>query len=291
MKTLKVKINKEKFVEIESGKNELVVGLTQALLKKISKDDSTISDLISNKKLIKHFDNLCILCMFSSDMITLPIEEMSVKEDSIHFILKNETNTVQHIDVDNENDDGDDGDETPQNNDEENENDETPQNNDVDNEDDEDDETPQNNGEENEVGETLIPEEEQNNPENCETNIGERINVVIEDFCKNNKVYVVGGPRVAIHPNGVVFGTGKKLPILNDVRFYVDIEKQVFYYTYDMTEDDFINQLKGFLKKMLTNNFVFIWKKKCEYKEVDGKRYLLLYYTTRRYINQTKKLL
>ena len=48
METLKVKINKEKFVEIESGKNELVVGLTQALLKKISKDESyTISDLIS----------------------------------------------------------------------------------------------------------------------------------------------------------------------------------------------------------------------------------------------------
>jgi hypothetical protein len=58
-----------------------------------------------------------------------------------------------------------------------------------------------------------------------------------------------------------------------------------------MTEENFINQLKDFLKKMLINNFVFIWKKKCEYKEVDGKRFLLLYYTTRRYINQTKKLL
>ena len=45
METLKVKINKEKFVEIESGKNELVIGFTQALLKKISKDKSyTISD-------------------------------------------------------------------------------------------------------------------------------------------------------------------------------------------------------------------------------------------------------
>ena len=51
METLKVKINKEKFVEIESGKNELVIGFTQALLKKISKDKSyTISDLISNKE-------------------------------------------------------------------------------------------------------------------------------------------------------------------------------------------------------------------------------------------------
>lgn len=236
METLKVKINKEKFVEIESGKNELVIGFTQALLKKISKDKSyTISDLISNKELIKHFDELCILCMFSSDMITLPIEEMSVEEDGIHFILKNEK-----VDVYTE---------------------------------DSDDETPE-------------PEDSDD-----ETNISERINKEIEEFCKNNKVYVVGGPRVAIHPNGVVFGTKRKLPILNDVRFYINIEKQIFYFTYDMTEDDFIEQLREFLKKMLINNFVFIWKKKCEYKEVDGKRFLLLYYTTRRYINQTKKLL
>ena len=237
METLKVKINKEKFVEIESGKNELVIGLTQALLKKISKDESyTISDLISNKELVKHFDELCILCMFSSDMITLPIEEMSVEEDGIHFILKNGNENVQ---TDEDSD------------------------------------------------ETLEPEDN----ENDETNISERINKEIEEFCKNNKVYVVGGPRVAIHPNGVVFGTKRKLPILNDVRFYINIEKQIFYFTYDMTEDDFIEQLREFLKKMLKNNFVFIWKKKCEYKEVDGKRFLLLYYTTRRYINQTKKLL
>ena len=250
METLKVKINKEKFVEIESGKNELVIGFTQALLKKISKDKSyTISDLISNKELIKHFDELCILCMFSSDMITLPIEEMSVEEDGIHFILKNEKENVQ-TDEDKQNE----GDKTPE---------------------------PKDNGDE-------TPEPEDSDDE---TNISERINKEIEEFCKNNKVYVVGGPRVAIHPNGVVFGTKRKLPILNDVRFYINIEKQIFYFTYDMTEDDFIEQLREFLKKMLINNFVFIWKKKCEYKEVDGKRFLLLYYTTRRYINQTKKLL
>lgn len=250
METLKVKINKEKFVEIELGKNELVIGFTQALLKKISKDESyTISDLISNKELIKHFDELCILCMFSSEMITLPIEEMSVEEDGIHFILKNEKENVQT------------------NEDKQNEGDKTPK--------------PEDNGDE-------TPEPEDSDDE---TNISERINKEIEEFCKNNKVYVVGGPRVAIHPNGVVFGTKRKLPILNDVRFYINIEKQIFYFTYDMTEDDFIEQLREFLKKMLINNFVFIWKKKCEYKEVDGKRFLLLYYTTRRYINQTKKLL
>ena len=257
---LKVKINKEKFAEIESGKNELVVGLTQALLKKISKDESyTISDLISNKELIKHFDELCILCMFSSDMITLPIEEMNIEEDGIHFILKNGKKNVQ-IDED--------SDET------------------LEPEDNENDEKIKAYSE----GKEII-EYEYCDGERGVLSISERINKEIEEFCKNNKVYVVGGPRVAIHPNGVVFGTKRKLPILNDVRFYIDIEKQIFYFTYDMTEDDFIEQLREFLKKMLINNFVFIWKKKCEYKEVDGKRFLSLYYTTRRYVNQTKKLL
>ena len=257
---LKVKINKEKFAEIESGKNELVVGLTQALLKKISKDESyTISDLISNKELIKHFDELCILCMFSSDMITLPIEEMNIEEDGIHFILKNGKENVQT---------DEDSDEI------------------LEPEDNENDEKIKTYSE----GKEII-EYEYCDGERGLLNISERINKEIEEFCKNNKVYVVGGPRVAIHPNGVVFGTKRKLPILNDVRFYIDIEKQIFYFTYDMTEDDFIEQLREFLKKMLINNFVFIWKKKCEYKEVDGKRFLSLYYTTRRYVNQTKKLL
>ena len=96
METLKVKINKEKFVEIESGKNELVIGFTQALLKKISKDKSyTISDLISNKELIKHFDELCILCMFSSDMITLPIEEM--KRKMYKQMRINKTKVIKHL--------------------------------------------------------------------------------------------------------------------------------------------------------------------------------------------------
>ena len=128
-------------------------------------------------------------------------------------------------------------------------------------------------------------------PQKTEKSMKERVDEVLTQFYTNNKVVVVGGPRVAIHPNGVVFGTGKKLPILNDVRFYIDIEKQTFYFTYDMTEDEFINQLKGFLKKMLLNNYAFVWKKKCEYKEEDGKRFLTLYYTTRRYVNQSKKLL
>ena len=125
--------------------------------------------------------------------------------------------------------------------------------------------------------------------EKTEESISERVEKLIDEFSKNSKVYVVGTPRVAIHPNGVVFGIGRKLPIENDVRFYIDIEKQILYHTYDMSDDEFINNLQDFFKRMLVNNFVFIWKNKCEYKESNGKRYVVLYYTTRRFINQNKK--
>ena len=125
--------------------------------------------------------------------------------------------------------------------------------------------------------------------EKTEESISKRVEKLIDEFSKNSKVYVVGTPRVAIHPNGVVFGIGRKLPIENDVRFYIDIEKQILYHTYDMSDDEFINNLQDFFKRMLVNNFVFIWKNKCEYKESNGKRYVVLYYTTRRFINQNKK--
>ena len=125
--------------------------------------------------------------------------------------------------------------------------------------------------------------------EKTEESISERVEKLIDEFSKNSKVYVVGTPRVAIHPNGVVFGIGRKLPIENDVRFYIDIEKQILYHTYDMSDDEFINNLQDFFKRMLVNNFVFMWKNKCGYKESNGKRYVVLYYTTRRFINQNKK--
>lgn len=232
MEILKVKVVREKYTELVNGNtNKLTVNLTQALTKKVSVNGtSTKEEMIADKNLIKKFDALNILCMLSSDNITIPIKEMTLTEEGLSFVLdsiKNdniERDTVKKV----QKEDGD-----------------------------------------------------------FEKRIYERI----ERFCKNSKVYTVNGPRVAIHPNGVVFGTGKTLPILNDVRFYVDIEKQKFYFTYDMTEDEFLSQLDQFLKNMLFNNFVFIWKNKCEYKEVDGKRFLILYYTTRRYINQTKKLL
>lgn len=122
-----------------------------------------------------------------------------------------------------------------------------------------------------------------------ERKIEERIDEILEKFCANKDVFTVNTPRVIVRPNGVLFALGRKLPIDNDVAINIDIERQRFFHTYDMTDDMFIEQLKGFLKKMLVNNYVFIWKSRCKYKVVDGKRFLVMYYTTRRYIKPNKK--
>lgn len=122
-----------------------------------------------------------------------------------------------------------------------------------------------------------------------ERKIEERIDEILEKFCANKDVFTVNTPRVIVRPNGVLFALGRKLPIDNDVAINIDIERQRFFHTYDMTDDMFIEQLKGFLKRMLVNNYVFIWKSRCKYKVVDGKRFLVMYYTTRRYIKPNKK--
>lgn len=122
-----------------------------------------------------------------------------------------------------------------------------------------------------------------------ERKIEERIDEILEKFCANKDVFTVNTPRVIVKPNGVLFALGKKLPIDNDVAINIDIERQRFFHTYDMTDDMFIEQLKGFLKRMLVNNYVFIWKSRCKYKVVDDKRFLVIYYTTRRYIKSNKK--
>lgn len=125
--------------------------------------------------------------------------------------------------------------------------------------------------------------------EKKEIKIEEKIDEVLDKFCENKDVFVVNTPRVIVKPNGVLFALGKRLPIENDHAINIDIEKQRFFHTYDMTDDMFVSQLVNFLKGMLVNNYVFIWRSKCKYKIVDGKRYLVLYYTTRRYIKPNKK--
>lgn len=120
--------------------------------------------------------------------------------------------------------------------------------------------------------------------------LGERVDEILDELCRHKNVYVVGVPRVMVKPDGVVFGTGKKLPIKNDVAFSIVIEAQKLYFTYDITEEDYLKQLRDFFKRMTTNNFVFLWRKKSRYMEIDGRRFLLLRYTTRRFVNQNKNI-
>lgn len=133
------------------------------------------------------------------------------------------------------------------------------------------------------------PVEKKENKHKTGKTMSQRIDEVLDKFCENKNVTKVGGPRVIVKPNGVLFGLKKRLPVKNDVEIHIDIEIQKFYFTYDMTEDMFVKELEKFLNRMAAGNFVFIWRSKCAYKEKeDGKRYLVLYYTTRKFVNQDK---
>lgn len=133
------------------------------------------------------------------------------------------------------------------------------------------------------------PAAKKGNKEKSGKSVSQRIDEVLDKFCEHKNVTKVGGPRVIVKPNGVLFGLKKRLPVKNDVEIHIDIETQKFYFTYDMTEDVFVRELENFLNRMVAGNFVFIWRNKCAYKEKeDGKRYLILYYTTRKFVNQDK---
>lgn len=238
METLKIRIRKEIYTDLLSGKtNELSVKLTQTLIKNISsKENATVEDL-EDENNVKKFDNLHLLCMLTSDSMTVGIKSMKISNGNLNVVIEKEVeNKVE------------------------------------------------------EKKEEVKKEKSVVKKEKKKSSISERINKVLDNFCNNKNVFIVGTPRVIVKTNGVLFGLKKRLPINNDVEVHIDIEKQKFFFTYDMTEDMFIKEFENFLNKMVIGNFVFIWRKKCIYKEVDGKRYLVLYYTTRKFINQDKKI-
>lgn len=256
MKTLKVQVKKDIYEEIVSGKlKEFGVSFTKTLAKRMSKSgNATPEQITEDNNLIENFDELNIACFFSSDSVTFPLKKIVIDGNDVVFTIKNTEKK-----------------ETKEHNEKSVTTEETKKE------------------KKTSTFRALTIEELK---EDDRKRITKRISEVLDKFCKNQNVIVVGTPRVSVRPNGVLFGLNRTLPIKNDVAINVDIEKQRFYFTYDMTENDFIEQFEQFLKKALFGNFVFIWKSKCAYKESkDGKRFLTLFYTTRKFVNQTKRLL
>lgn len=279
MELIKVQAKKTAYEDLISGKtDELVLDLTENLAKRVSDNGNrTFNELMSDNTLLKKFDKLYVSRVFSSDNSTFFLKDMFIRDDKIVFKIENVIPSCDSCDEETETDICADTDCTKE-------------------------------PEEEKDAETIVMEhlEEEMSEMGKDfekkvldilyekgvevSDMKKRVDETLDNFCKSSKVITVNTPRVNVRPQGVLFGLDRKLPIENDVAFYVDIEKQKFYHTYDMSDDEFISQLTQFLKRMLLGNYVFIWRSKCAYKIVDGKRYLILYYTVRRYNPHTKTL-
>lgn len=254
MELLKVQVKKDIWEQIESGNtNKLTFKKNQSFMKKIVEEDGVT---------LKNIDKLYVTCMFSSKNETFDIESISNEDNDIVFEIKN-TNIIKE-EIETIKDDIEK----------------------------ETIETPIESISKTESIESIKQEKKEskeNKPKEVKS-VGERVNELLDDLCSNNNTVVVGTPIVIIRPDGYIFGQRKKLPLKNDVVLKIPIESQKLYFTYDISEDEYINQLMTYFKKMVATNFVFLWRKKCVYKEVDGKRYLNLFYTTRKYVNESKKI-
>jgi hypothetical protein len=280
MELIKVQAKKTAYEDLVSGKtDELVLDLTENLAKRVSDNGNrTFNELMSDNTLLKKFDKLYVSRVFSSDNSTFFLNDMFIRDDKIVFKVENVIPSCDSCDEENETDICADTDCTKEP------------------EEEKDAETIVNEHLEEEMSEATKDFEKEVVDILYEkgvevSDMKKRVDETLDNFCKSSKVIKVNAPRVNVRPQGVLFGLNTKLPIENDVAFYVDIEKQKFYHTYDMSDDEFISQLTQFLKRMLLGNYVFIWRSKCAYKVVDGKRYLILYYTVRRYNPHTKTLL
>ena len=89
-------------------------------------------------------------------------------------------------------------------------------------------------------------------------------------FCELNDVYLVNMPNVTIRNNGQVFGCKKKLIAdrESDVRFDF-VRKEFIKYPY-MADSAFSLQVLGYLNNLLKNNYVFVNRNACGFKEGDN---------------------
>lgn len=109
---------------------------------------------------------------------------------------------------------------------------------------------------------------------------------VLNEFCKNNDVFVVNMPNVTIRYNGQIIGCKKRLIADrdNDVRFNFKQEEFVKYTT--SSNDDYVKWIENCLNKLLPGNYVFINKNACGFRKCSGDNliFILSYIEKKRYL-------
>lgn len=276
MEILKFRVKKDVFDGIVPGEmSEASFELTPTIIKKISKDGkSTKEEMAADPSLIKEIDTIELTYSPSSEVKTIGVAGAEIREDSVVFQMVPVVENTETKEPEQEEEPAEEF--LPEMETVEPEPQVIPEvENPVEVTEKEPEEEPE--------------EEDVELEEQDESDMESRVDELIGKLAEHDHTYVVSRPSVIIKRNGYIIGLSKRLPLTNDNQITIDIEKQVLYHTYDKSDDEFLDELSEFFRRMVTGNFVFLWKSKCKYKvDESGKRYLVLYYTTRKYVNQKK---
>ena len=108
--------------------------------------------------------------------------------------------------------------------------------------------------------------------EENDVDVKTRVLNILDSFCENKDVFVVNMPNVTIRYNGQIVGYhgGRKLIADRDSDVKFNFEKKEFV-KYPYTSDgEFSLRILTYLNKLLQNNYVFINKSACGFREGDG---------------------
>ncbi len=107
--------------------------------------------------------------------------------------------------------------------------------------------------------------EENNKEEQEKPDVKVRVMEVMNDFYKNDDVFVVNMPNVTIRNNGQIIGYlgNKRLHADRDSDVRFDFKKMYIVKYHHMSDDEFVYEVKESLNKLLQGNYAFINKKYC----------------------------
>lgn len=127
------------------------------------------------------------------------------------------------------------------------------------------------------------PEPEPEEDSKPKKSFQEIISDLLNNFCSMKNVFVVNMPRVTIRNNGQILGCNKRLLAdrENDVLF--EFKKKEFFKRPETPDSRFVISFMTYLVNLSNNNYVFINRKACNFKEDEyGNIILTIYVTTKK---------
>lgn len=127
------------------------------------------------------------------------------------------------------------------------------------------------------------PEPEPEEDSKPKKSFQEIISDLLNNFCSMKNVFVVNMPRVTIRNNGQILGCNKRLLAdrENDVLF--EFKKKEFFKHPETPDSRFVISFMTYLVNLSNNNYVFINRKACNFKEDEyGNIILTIYVTTKK---------